>query len=160
MDADEFDEGEFFRVLAACGARILLIGRRALIAIGIPVMTADYDLWIPSSDAEKLNAALATLGMFPNREPEEARKVGRYVVENGERVDVLIARQVSTVDGVHAVFDELYARSVVVPVTGGASIRVPSIADLILTKRFAVRARDIADIRLLESHLARQKERS
>lgn len=44
MDADVFDEGEFFAALARSGARILLIGRRALIALGLPMVTADYDL--------------------------------------------------------------------------------------------------------------------
>ncbi len=160
MEADEFDEADFFRALAGSGARVLLIGRCALIAIGIPVLTADYELWIPPSDAEKLNDALAALDMHPSREPEEARRVGRYAIENGERVDVLIARQVSTVDGVHVVFDDVYARSLVVTVTGGGTVRVPTTEDLISTKRFAVRAKDIADIRLLEAHAAREKARA
>jgi hypothetical protein len=159
VDADEFDEAAFFRAIAASGARSLLIGRRALIVIGIPVLTADYDLWIASEDAEALNAALADLGMIPNREPADARRVGRYVLENGERVDVLLARQVSTVDAVHVFFDDVYARSRSIDVARGASIRVPSIEDLILTKRFALRAKDVADIRLLEARLAQERGR-
>ncbi len=158
MEADPFDEADFFRTIEQSGARVVLIGRRALIAIGIPVLTADYDLWIAADDAERLNRALRKLDMFPNREPAEARKVGRYVIENGERVDVLVAQQVSTVDGEHVRFDDVYARSLAVRMTGGASIRVPVVSDLILTKRFAVRAKDIADIRLLESHAARARE--
>lgn len=159
MDAEEFDEAEFFRAIDQSGARTLLIGRRALIVLGIPVLTADYDLWIAGDDAELLNRALAELDMRPNREPAEARAVGRYVIENGERVDVLIARQVSTVDGVHVRFDDVYARSRVITLANGALIRVPTTDDLILTKRFALRAKDIADIRLLESHAARERER-
>lgn len=81
------------------------------------------------------------------------------MIANGERVDVLIAEQVSTVDGVHVVFDLVYERSVLVPVAGDVGVRVPDTADLISTKRFALRAKDIADIRLLESHAARAKER-
>ena len=41
MQGSEFDEAEFFRGIAASGARALLIGRRALVALGIPVLTAD-----------------------------------------------------------------------------------------------------------------------
>lgn len=157
MDAEEFDEIGFFRAIEASGARSLLIGRRALIVLGIPVLTADYDLWIAADDAALLNEALGRLDMVPNRSPEEARKVGRYVIENGERVDVLIARQVSTVDGVPVRFEDVLARSRVLETSTGTRIRIPSTDDLILTKRFALRAKDIADIRLLESHAARER---
>ncbi len=44
MQGSEFDEDEFFKAIAECGARALLIGRRALVAYGLPVPTADYDL--------------------------------------------------------------------------------------------------------------------
>jgi hypothetical protein len=37
VDAEGFDEGEFFAALARSGARLLLIGRRALIALGLPM---------------------------------------------------------------------------------------------------------------------------
>jgi hypothetical protein len=160
VDAEEFDEAEFFRAIDASGARVLLIGRRALIVLGIPVLTADYDLWIAADDAALLNRALATLDMFPHRDADEARAVGRYVIENGERVDVLVARQVSTVDGIPVRFEDVYSRARVIALGNGAPIRVPTTDDLILTKRFALRAKDIADIRLLESHAAREREGS
>jgi hypothetical protein len=41
MKGSEFDETEFFRAIQDSGARALLIGRRALVALGIPVLTAD-----------------------------------------------------------------------------------------------------------------------
>jgi hypothetical protein len=158
MDAEEFDEAAFFRAIEQSGARSLLIGRRALIVLGIPVLTADYDLWIPADDAEKLNRALRPLDMLPNRAPAEARRIGRYVIENGERVDVLVAQQVSTVDGVHVRFEDVYARARTIALGNGSTVRVPCIADLISTKRFAARAKDVADIRLLESLAEREKE--
>lgn len=52
VDADAFDEAELYTRIVGSGARALLIGRRAVIAWGVPVITADYDLWIPSDDAE------------------------------------------------------------------------------------------------------------
>lgn len=58
MDSAEFDEIGFFRAIAASGARAVLIGRRALIALGLPVLTRDYDFWIAADDAERLNACL------------------------------------------------------------------------------------------------------
>jgi hypothetical protein len=40
MEASHFDEAEFFGAIAA---RAMLIGRRALIALGLPLLTRDYD---------------------------------------------------------------------------------------------------------------------
>lgn len=52
---------------------MLLIGRRALVALGAPVLTADYDPWIHIDDIEKLNGSLRQLDLIPNSSPEEAR---------------------------------------------------------------------------------------
>jgi hypothetical protein len=46
MQADDFDESEFFRGLGNAQIRYLLIGRRSTAALGAPVLTSDYDLWI------------------------------------------------------------------------------------------------------------------
>jgi hypothetical protein len=59
VDASEFEEGRFFAASAASGARSLLIGRRAMIALGLPVMTRDYDFWVAVDDAEAFNRAVA-----------------------------------------------------------------------------------------------------
>lgn len=150
MDAGGFDHVEFFRALEASGARVLLIGRQALIALGIPVNTKDYDLWIHADDAAKVNAATAQFGLVPSAAPEAARARGRYVLENSERVDVLVARGVSTVDGVMVKFDDVWPRRQRVDVAPGVSVALPSLDDLIATKRFGARPRDADDIRSLE----------
>jgi hypothetical protein len=41
MDASQFDEIEFFRAIEASSVRALLIGRRALVLLGLPLLTAD-----------------------------------------------------------------------------------------------------------------------
>ena len=46
MEATDLDERAFFGAIDASGARALLIDRKALIALGMPVLTADYDFWI------------------------------------------------------------------------------------------------------------------
>ena len=66
MEATEFDEEALFSVIARSGVRSLLIGRRALVALGIPVLTADYDLWIHTDDIATLNAAVEPLDLYPN----------------------------------------------------------------------------------------------
>lgn len=151
MQGSEFDEAEFFGAIARSGARALLIGRRALVALGIPVLTADYDFWLHIDDIAVLNAAIEPMGLLPTRTPEEARGRGRYVLENDERVDVLVARTVPTIDGVRVAFEDVWARRRALELGAGAAIAVPALDDLILTKRFGGRPKDLEDIRLLEA---------
>ena len=64
-------------------------------------------------------------------------------------VDVLVARAVPTVDGQRVAFDEVWGGRRAVPLTGDVAVFLPSHADLIQTKRFAARPKDLEDIRLL-----------
>ena len=157
MEGSPFEEAGFFRAIGESGARALLIGRRALIALGIPVLTVDYDFWLHIDDIAAFNRAIEPMGLHPTQTPEEARARGRYVAENDERVDVLVARSVPTVDGVRVVFDELWPRRRGLEVAAGVVLAVPEIPDLILTKRFGGRPKDFEDIRLLEA-LRREEE--
>ena len=150
MEGSAFDEVEFFRAVARSGARALLIGRKALVVLGLPVLTADYDFWIHAEDIALFNGALGAFGLRPSHPPEEARKRGRYLLENDEKVDVLVARAVSTIDGKSLVFDEVWTRHQSLTVTEGVSVALPAIEDLIATKRIVARPKDAEDIRLLE----------
>lgn len=150
MPAGEFSDEEFVRTLAASGARALVIGRRALILLGAPVLTADYDLWVHIDDIEKLNDAFARLDHLPNRSPAESRRTGRYVLENGERVDVIVARARPDSTGAVLDFDSAWARRKSIEILPGVAVHVPSLDDLITTKRWASRPRDLVDIQFLE----------
>lgn len=149
VEAEELDDETFFRTLAASGARALLRGRRALIALGAPVMTADYDLWVHFDDIERLNTAFEAVSHFASRAPEEARRVGRYVLENGERVDVMVARAANGPLGESLSFDDAWTRRVAIEVAPGVTAQLPCIDDLIVTKRWSSRPRDLADIEWL-----------
>jgi len=81
----------FFSAVERSDARALLIGRRAMVVLGLPVLTADYDFWMHSDDIEKLNTAVRPFGLEPNRSPNDACRNGRYVSENDEHVDVLVS---------------------------------------------------------------------
>jgi hypothetical protein len=151
MQPAEFDEAAFFQSIHRSGARALLIGRRALVVLGLPVLTADYDFWIAIDDIVPFNDALKAFALHPTKSPDEARRTGRYALENDERVDVLVAREVSTQTGEVVAFDRLWAHRQQIDVAAGVSVALPSIEDLILTKRIALRPRDIEDIRLLET---------
>ena len=152
MEGTDFDEAEFFGAIARSGARALLIGRRALIVLGMPLLTADYDFWLHADDASLLNAAAEPFGLVPTRTPEEARSKGRYALENDEHVDVLVARSVSTTDGKEVEFDGVWTRRQTIQATPAVPIAIPCIDDLILTKRFGGRQKDLEDIRLLEAY--------
>ena len=158
MQGSEFDETAFFRAVAQSGARALLIGRRALIALGIPVLTADYDFWIHIDDAARFNTAAEAFGLLPTHSPEEARGRGRYALENDEHVDVLVARSAPTVDGVQVSFDAVWERRRMLDVGPALSLAVPTLEDLILTKRFGGRPKDLEDIRLLEALAAEEAQ--
>lgn len=149
MRGGEFDEVAFFRAIHESGVRALLIGRRALVLLGLPVLTADYDFWIAIDDIVAFNAAAACCDLYPTLDPEAARRRGRYAVENDEHVDVLVALSVTTVDGVAVAFDEIWAHHRSITLVPGVDVQVPVIDDLILTKRFADRPKDVEDIRLL-----------
>jgi hypothetical protein len=151
MERSEFDEVAFFRAVQTSGARALLIGRRALVLLGLPVLTADYDFWLAIDDIAVFNAACEPFGLVPSRSPDEARRAGRYVVQNDEHVDVLVARSVPTVDGRPVEFDALWRRRQGIAIAAGVTVSVPSIDDLILTKQVASRPRDLEDIRLLNA---------
>jgi hypothetical protein len=151
MEGSDFDEIDFFRRIAASGARALLIGRRALVALGLPVLTADYDFWVHPDDVALFNAALEPLGLLPSRTPDEVRSKGRYVLENDEHVDVIAARSISTYDGEQVRFDGLWARRIALPLADTVSLVLPSLDDLIATKRFGNRPKDLEDLRLLRS---------
>ncbi len=149
MRGSEFDELRFFEAIQNSRARALLIGRRALVLIGLPVLTVDYDFWIAIDDIASFNAACDAFELRPTIEPDDARRRGRYALQNDEHVDVLVARSVPTTDGVEIAFEDVWSRRVSMNLGPGVGVQIPSIEDLILTKRFAARPKDLEDIRLL-----------
>jgi zona occludens toxin (predicted ATPase) len=149
MRAAEFDETRLFRSIQDSGARALLIGRRALVLLGLPVLTADYDFWIAIDDIAAFNGAAAQCDLVPTDDADHARTRGRYVLENDERVDVLVARAVPTIEGISVAFEDVWARRRAISIASGIEVQLPMIDDLILTKQFGRRPKDLEDIRML-----------
>jgi len=73
MEGSVFDEELFFRAVGSSGVCALLIGRRALIALGLPLLTRDYDFWIHIDDIARFNEVAEPFELYPDRTPEEAR---------------------------------------------------------------------------------------
>ena len=148
MQPSAFDEVAFFRALSRSGVRALLIGRRALVFLGLPVLTADYDFWIAIDDIEAFNEVAKPFELQPTHTPGDARRRGRYVLENDEHIDVLVARSLTTIAGHPVEFEALWQRRHNVALDD-VHVALPSIDDLILTKEIGSRPRDLEDIRLL-----------
>ncbi len=87
MQGSDFDEGEFFRAISASGSRALLIGRRALIALGIPLLTADYDFW-KAHFGESAGSGSSTLGAVPEPAASVMFLVGTLALLYRRRVPV------------------------------------------------------------------------
>jgi hypothetical protein len=149
VQGTDFDEEAFFSAIDASGAGALLIGRRALVALGLPVLTGDYHFWVHADDIEVFNEASGPFGLVPNQTPEGARRRGRYVLENDEHVDVLVAGTLSVPGGTAITIEEAWDARQRVAI-GAAAALVPSVPDLIRLKRIGGRARDLEDIRWLE----------
>lgn len=150
MEASHFDEIAFFTALDSSGARALLIGRRALVLLGLPVLTADYDFWIAIDDIEIVNGVAAQFDLQPSYPAPEARRRGRYVLENDEHIDVLVARSVPTLEAVPVNFDDLWSARRRVNLSS-AAVWIPSVEGLILTKQMRSRPKDLEDLRLLRA---------
>jgi hypothetical protein len=157
MHGSHFDELSFFAAIEASGARTLLFGRRALVLLGLPVLTADYDFWLHFDDVELLNGAVEPFELVATVDAAEARRRGRYVLQNDEHVDVLIARTVPTVDGEIVAFDDLWGRRAELWLDDHVRVMIPTLADLRRTKRFAAREKDLADLRMLDVLIAERE---
>ena len=64
---------------------------------------------------------------------------------------MLIARSVFTIDGTKVLFEDVWGRRRLIEVTPNVHAAIPSLDDLILTKRFGARPKDAEDIRMLEA---------
>ena len=117
----------------------------------MPLLTRAYDFWIHADDIAAFNAAILDLDLLPSHSPEEACLRGRYILENDEKVDVIVARTVYTVDKVRVAFDDVWLRRKIIEIAPGVQTAIPCLDDLILTKRFGSRPKDAEDIRMLEA---------
>jgi hypothetical protein len=119
-----------------------------LVFLGLPVLTADYDFWLAVDDIATFNAIGELFDLHPTSAAEEARQRRRYVLENDERIDVLVARNAMTLHGIVVAFDALWERKREIAL-GEVPVSLPSLDDLILTKQIKPRPKDLEDNRLL-----------
>jgi hypothetical protein len=157
MESETFlDPIEFLRALHEIEVPYLLVGRQALVLLGSPLMTADYDFYL-SPEREHLDRLLSLArqkGLEVSvRDPE--RSPFFSLLSDNLKLDFFRCRTYSLEGGEAFTFAEIYARRKVVPVEGFA-VYVPSLEDLLRTKRIRSSPKDLEDMKYLQVLLERE----
>jgi hypothetical protein len=141
------DFADMLSALSAAGVDFLVVGAHALAAHGVPRATGDLDIWIrptPDNAARTLRALaafgapLADLSIDDLTRPDTVFQIGLPP----SRIDI-----VSGITGVS--FDGAWERRVPVALPGG-TVDVLSKVDFVANKKAVGRAKDLADIALLD----------
>ena len=116
--------------------RYLIIGRRAVILYGGPVLTADNDLWIHPADKKKtLSLLLKTFG-FELSYPPDTKKPIVTGFSGMKKYDLFFQKSVRNREEETIEFEECYKNSMIKEDVGvRLSFRIPSIDDLIRLKK-------------------------
>lgn len=143
------DFRDLMHALLDAGARFLVVGAHAMAVHGVPRATGDLDVWIGSDHAnsERVWQALLAFGV-PVRELAVSREdleTPGIVIQVGippRRIDLLT-------EASGLVFDEAWQNRALHRV---GSLEVPFLSrlDLVRNKRATGRAKDLADLDVLE----------
>lgn len=128
--------------------RYLIIGRRAAVLYGAPVLTADYDFWIDAADR------IRVLDYFINKdcslpEPEDSLKPVVQVYAGPSKIDLFFHRSIRNVEGDLIEFATCYENATIKEDPDlDIFFRIPSIDDLIKTKK--IRKENVKDLQDIE----------
>jgi predicted nucleotidyltransferase len=142
-------ERTLLQALDALRVRYLLVGMGAALVQGAPGTTQDLDLWFGRLDPEKIREAAQRAGGFYTSglglQPPTLGGAGL------ERVDLVLTAQ-----GLGS-FEDEYSRAREFDLDA-VRVRVLPLERVIVSKRAANRAKDLAQLPLLEAALAAQAE--
>ena len=142
------DYKEMLLCLSEENVRFLLIGAYALGAYGHLRATMDIDIWVKPSP-ENAQAVLMALRRFGA--PLHGITLPDLISDDTVFQIGVAPRRIDILTGASGLrFDETWERAVVVNLDGLA-VRIPSIPDMIRNKRASGRAKDLADVEVLES---------
>lgn len=145
------------RMLNGGNVRLLIIGRRAVILYGAPLMTADYDLWIDPADRERALSILEDAGIELSR-PRDSQSPFITGFSGMRKFDLFFHRSISNTKGELIEFDSCHARSELIDDPDKqVSFRVPSIPDLIKMKQ--IRESNVKDEQDIEFLLKAEEMR-
>ena len=116
--------------------RYLIIGRRAVILYGGPVLTADYDFWIHPADRKKILSLLSDELGFELSEIPGTKKPLVRGFSGMKKFDLFFQKSIRNVEGETIEFEDCYKNSVLKKdPKKDIKFRVPSVDDLIRLKR-------------------------
>ncbi|MDI6764265.1 MAG: hypothetical protein QME83_14760 [Thermodesulfobacteriota bacterium] len=135
---------KLIRVLNRHKIRYLIIGRRAVILYGGPVLTADHDIWLHPEDKKKVLLLLSEKLDFELSHPPDTKRPIVTGFSGTKKYDLFFQRSVKNIENETIEFEGCYGNSVLKKdVREKVSFRIPSIDDLIRLKK--VRKANVKD---------------
>jgi len=141
------------------GIRYLIIGRRAVVLYGAPVLTADSDFWVDVADRSRALSYFVEKGCSLS-EPEDSLKPIIQVYAGPRKIDLFFHKAVRNIEGDLIEFKSCYENATVrEDPEQDIFFRIPCIEDLIKTKK--IRKENVKDLQDIEYLLkAKDMERS
>jgi hypothetical protein len=132
----EIDFLEVIRELQRQKIRFLIIGRRAVILYGAPVLTADHDLWIHPADKRQCLSVLSEDLGFEISHPPDTRRPIVTAYSGLRKYDLFFHRRITNTENDGIDFDACYKEATILEdETEKIRFRIPSIDDLIRLKK-------------------------
>lgn len=160
----EVNFSKLLRELNRQGIRYLIIGRRAVVLYGGPVLTADHDIWLHPEDKKKVLTLLSEKFEFDLSHPPDTKRPIVTGFSGMKKYDLFFQRSVKNIEDKTIEFEECYGNSVLrKDVDEKVSFRIPSIDDLVRLKKIRKpNAKDQQDIEYLlkAKHLLKRSNRS
>lgn len=127
---------DLIRELNRLNIRYLIIGRRAIILYGGPVLTADHDLWIHPADKGKTLSLLSEKLAFELSHPPHTKRPIVTGFSGMKKYDLFFQKSVKNIENETIDFEDCHRKSTTIkdPVED-IEFRVPSINDLIRLKK-------------------------
>jgi len=147
-------EIKFFKLIRELNRqriRYLIIGRRAVILYGGPVLTADHDIWLHPEDKKKALSFLSEKLDFELSHPPDTKRPIVTGFSGTKKYDLFFQRRVKNIENETIEFEGCYGNSVLKEdLREKVSFRIPSIDDLIRLKKIRKpNAKDQQDIEYL-----------
>ena len=147
-------EIKFFKLIRELNRqriRYLIIGRRAVILYGGPVLTADHDIWLHPEDKKKALSFLSEKLDFELSHPPDTKRPIVIGFSGTKKYDLFFQRSVKNIENETIEFEGCYGNSVLKEdLREKVSFRIPSIDDLIRLKKIRKpNAKDQQDIEYL-----------
>ncbi len=131
--------------------RYLIIGRRAVVLYGGPVLTTDHDIWLHPEDKKKVLLFLSENLDFELTHPPDTKRPIVTGFSGAKKYDLFFRKSIKNIENETISFEECHGDSVLKEdVKRKISFRISSIDDLIRLKKVRKpNAKDQQDIEYL-----------